>query len=70
MAKQINRIKIFKVKINNKYKWFGDKDTAVFFAQCLYDDAPIIMNQSPIFGHLVDISPDGLAYFLNKQEKE
>jgi len=69
MGRQRNKIRMYRVKINNKNKWFGDKDTAVFFAQCLYDDAPIIMNQSPIFEHLVDISPDGLAYFLNKQEK-
>ena len=68
MAKQTNKIRIYEVEMNAQAKWFGDKDTAVFFAQCYYDDAPIIMNHRPIFEHIVDISPDGLAKFLNKQE--
>ncbi len=67
MAKQTNKIRIYEVEVNAQAKWFGDRDTAVFFAQCLYD-APIIMNHRPIFEHIVDISPDGLAKFLNKQE--
>ena len=68
MGKQINKIRIYMVKIGDTNKWFGDRDTAVFFAQCLYDDAPIIMNHPPIFEHIINISEDGIAKFLNKQE--
>jgi hypothetical protein len=68
MAKQTNKIRIYEVEMGTQTKWFGDRDTAVFFAMCLYDDAPIIMNQSPIFEHILDTSPDGLCKFLNKQE--
>ena len=68
MAKQTNKIRIYEVEMGAQTKWFGDRDTAVFFAQCLYDDAPIIMNHPPIFEHIVSTSPDGLCKFLNKQE--
>jgi len=68
MSKQVNKIRIYEVETDTKTKWFGDRDTAVFFAQCLYDDAQIIINQAPIFEHIVSTSPDGLCKFLNKQE--
>ena len=31
MAKQTNKIRIYEVEMNAQAKWFGDKDTAVFF---------------------------------------
>tara|TARA_R110000823_G_scaffold300730_1_gene421565 strand:- start:962 stop:1195 length:234 start_codon:yes stop_codon:yes gene_type:complete len=70
MAKQINKIRIYMVETGTMNKWFGDRDTAIFFAQCLYDDAPIIINRPPIFEHIVSTSSDGLCKFLNKQLRE
>lgn len=66
MGKQINKIRIYMVRVGDINKWFGDRDTAVFFAECLCDDAPITIGHPPIFEQIVNISPEGIAKFLNK----
>jgi len=50
-----------------KPKWFADKSTAIFFAQCLYSTNSIIMNQRPIYEHWLYLEPDAICEFLNKR---
>ena len=51
-----------------KSKWFSDKNTAIFFAQCLYDIDNIIMNHHPIYEHWLILEPGAICEFLNKQK--
>ena len=70
MAEQsLNRMRLYWVEMPGdlKRKWFHDKDTAMFFAQCLYNADHVIMDQRPIFECWLDLQPESICKFLNER---
>ena len=70
MAKQSSGLPLYWVEMpsNLRPKWFSDRDTAIFFAQCLYNTDRIIMNQRPIYEYWLDLQPESICKFLNERE--